>query len=153
MEILKDLIHWTGLHWWLRCWRICPQCGRPGVDPWVRKISCRREWLLTPVFLPEESYGQRSLAGYWATNTFTFIDTILYIRSSHFTNIITESLYFFTNLSLFLTPLSPRPWQPLFYFLFLWVWLSHLQPPFRFSPPWLFSLQMVMRRGGCSKEK
>ena len=25
------------------------------------------------------------------------------------------------------------------------VWLSHLQPPFRFSPPWLFSLQMVMR--------
>ena len=24
----------------------------------------RREWLLTPVFLPEEFYGQRSLAGY-----------------------------------------------------------------------------------------
>ena len=64
MEILKDLIHWTGLPWWFRCWRICLQCGRPEVDAWVRKISCRREWLLTPVFLPEEFHGQRRLVGY-----------------------------------------------------------------------------------------
>ena len=28
------------------------------------KISWRREWLPTPVFLPEESHGQRSLEGY-----------------------------------------------------------------------------------------
>ena len=27
-------------------------------------IPCRREWLLTPVFLPKEFHGQRSLAGY-----------------------------------------------------------------------------------------
>ena len=33
-------------------------------DPWVRKIPRRREWLPTPVFLPGESHGQRSLAGY-----------------------------------------------------------------------------------------
>ena len=33
-------------------------------DPWVGKIPCRREWQPTPVFLPEESHGQRSLAGY-----------------------------------------------------------------------------------------
>ena len=31
---------------------------------WVRKIPWRREWLHIPVFLPEESHGQRSLAGY-----------------------------------------------------------------------------------------
>ena len=31
---------------------------------WVRKISCRREELPTPVFLPGEFHGQRSLAGY-----------------------------------------------------------------------------------------
>ena len=31
---------------------------------WVRKISWRRVWLLTSVFLPGESHGQRSLAGY-----------------------------------------------------------------------------------------
>ena len=35
-----------------------------GFDPWVRKIPWRREWLPTPVFLPEEFYGQRSLEGY-----------------------------------------------------------------------------------------
>ena len=33
-------------------------------DPWVGKILWRREWLLTPVFLPGEFHGQRSLAGY-----------------------------------------------------------------------------------------
>ena len=32
--------------------------------PWVRKIPWRRAWLPTPVFLPGESHGQRSLAGY-----------------------------------------------------------------------------------------
>ena len=28
------------------------------------KIPCRMKWLPTPVFLPEKSHGQRSLAGY-----------------------------------------------------------------------------------------
>ena len=32
--------------------------------PWVRKIPWRREWQPTPIFLPGESHGQRSLAGY-----------------------------------------------------------------------------------------
>ena len=32
--------------------------SRDWEDPW------RREWLPTPVFLPGESHGQRSLAGY-----------------------------------------------------------------------------------------
>ena len=33
-------------------------------NPWVRKISWRRAWQPTPVFLPRELHGQRSLAGY-----------------------------------------------------------------------------------------
>ena len=33
-------------------------------SPWVRKIPWRRTWQLTPVFLPGESQGQRSLVGY-----------------------------------------------------------------------------------------
>ena len=37
---------------------------RHACDPWVRKNPWRREWLPTPVFLPKESHGQRSLAGY-----------------------------------------------------------------------------------------
>ena len=31
---------------------------------WVKKIPWRRKWHPTPVFLPGESHGQRSLAGY-----------------------------------------------------------------------------------------
>ena len=33
-------------------------------DLWVRKIPWRRGWLPTPVFLPGEFHGQRSLVGY-----------------------------------------------------------------------------------------
>ena len=33
-------------------------------DPWVRKIPWRRKWQPTPVLLPGESHGQRSLVGY-----------------------------------------------------------------------------------------
>ena len=50
--------------WWLRWYRICLQCKRPEFDPWVRKISWRRKWHPTLVFLPGEFHGQRSLAGY-----------------------------------------------------------------------------------------
>ena len=32
--------------------------------PWVGKIPWRRAWQPTPVFLPTESHGQRSMAGY-----------------------------------------------------------------------------------------
>ena len=37
--------------------------GSPGMwfDPWVRKISLRRAWQPTPVFLPGGFHGQRSL--------------------------------------------------------------------------------------------
>ena len=31
--------------------------------PWVRKIPWRRAWQLTPVFLPGEPHGQKSLVG------------------------------------------------------------------------------------------
>ena len=39
-----------GLLLWLSWLRICPQCGRPGFNPWVGKIPWRRERLPTPVF-------------------------------------------------------------------------------------------------------
>ena len=35
---------------------------RYGFNSWVGKIPLRRKWQPTPVFLPEESHGQRSLA-------------------------------------------------------------------------------------------
>ena len=40
------------------------QCRRHKFNPWVRKILWRRKWQPTPVFLPGESHGQRSQAGY-----------------------------------------------------------------------------------------
>jgi len=43
---------------------ICGQCRRPGLGPWVGKISWRREWLPIPVFWPGEFLRERSLAGY-----------------------------------------------------------------------------------------
>ena len=61
------------------------QCKRPGFEPWVRKISWRREWQPTLVFLPGEFHGQRGLVGYspwgckelyttdFVTNTFTCV--------------------------------------------------------------------------------
>ena len=56
---------------------------RKRFNPWVGKLPQRREWLPTPVFLPREFRGQRSLVGYspwhcwvghyWAISTFIFI--------------------------------------------------------------------------------
>ena len=52
MLVVKNLLASTGRR--KRC----------GFNPWVWKIPWRRAWELTPVFLPGESHGQRSLAGY-----------------------------------------------------------------------------------------
>ena len=41
----------------------CLQSGRRGFDPWVGEVPWRREWQPTPVFLPGEFHGQRSLVG------------------------------------------------------------------------------------------
>ena len=40
------------------------RCKRCRFNPWVKKIPWRRAWQPTPVFLPREFHGQRSLAGY-----------------------------------------------------------------------------------------
>ena len=32
--------------------------GKPGFNPWVRKIPWRREWQPTPIFLPGEFHGR-----------------------------------------------------------------------------------------------
>ena len=71
------------------------QCRRRGFDPWVGKIPWRRAWQPTPVFLPGESHGQRSLAGYSPpgrqesdtaehTHTHTHTDTCVTLKSRFF---------------------------------------------------------------------
>ena len=54
----SPVAQWQRIH--LQGWRH----RRLGLDPWVRKIPWRKAWQLTPVFLPGESHGQRSLTGY-----------------------------------------------------------------------------------------
>ena len=50
--------------------------------PWVGKIPCRRKWQPTPVFLPGESHGQRSLVGYsaWSHKKLDMIEATYYTR-------------------------------------------------------------------------
>ena len=43
---------------------VCLQCGRTEFNPWVRKIPWIRKWQPTPVYLPGECHGLRSLVGY-----------------------------------------------------------------------------------------
>ena len=60
--------------------KILLQCRRPGLDSWAGKIPWRRERLLpTPVFLPGELHGQRSLAGYcsWSCEKLVKIEQLL----------------------------------------------------------------------------
>ena len=54
----------SGLPWWLHGKEFTCQCKRCRFDHWVRKITWRRKWQPTPVFLPGKSHGQRHL---WAT--------------------------------------------------------------------------------------
>ena len=63
---------------WLSWLRIHLQWWRPGFNPWVGKISWRREWLPIPVFLPGEFHGQRSLAGYspWSHKGWTRLNDL-----------------------------------------------------------------------------
>ena len=42
----------------------CRRCTRHWFNPRIGKVSWKRAWQPTPVFLPGESHGQRSLVGY-----------------------------------------------------------------------------------------
>ena len=60
----------------------CRRCQIFGLDPWVGEISWRWSWQPTPIFLPGESHGQKSLACYspWGH---TESDTLLKGLSTH----------------------------------------------------------------------
>ena len=62
----KELIYEssTRLPWWLSGKESTCQCRRCAFDPWDGKIPWRRKWQPTPVVLPGESHGQRSLVSY-----------------------------------------------------------------------------------------
>ena len=66
-QFLLEYSWFTGLPRWLSVEKSICLCRRHRIcrfDTWVRNIPWRREWHPTPVFLPGESHGQRSQAGY-----------------------------------------------------------------------------------------
>ena len=56
----------------------CKRHKRCRFDPWVQKIPQRRKWQPTPVFLPRESHGQRTLVVYipWVTKSRTQLNQL-----------------------------------------------------------------------------
>ena len=70
----RGAIFKIGLPWWLSSKESVCQCRKCGFNPWVWKISRRKKWQLTLVFLPEGSHRQRSLEGYspWARKSWTW---------------------------------------------------------------------------------
>ena len=72
--------------WWLRQWKICLQCKRPGFDSWIGKIPWRREWATHSSILTwripstEEpgslqSMGWQGVGYYWSTLCHTHTHT------------------------------------------------------------------------------
>ena len=63
----------------------CRRCKRCGFEPWVGRISWRRWWQPTPVTLPGECHGQRSLAGYspWGAKRQTSPSDSAHTHSAH----------------------------------------------------------------------
>ena len=62
--VVEDLISHTGGANRKESICQCRRHKRHRFDPWVGKIPWRRAWQPTPVSLPGESHGQRSLEGY-----------------------------------------------------------------------------------------
>ena len=75
---------------WVRQLSVRLQCGRAGFNPWVGKIPWRRKWQPTPVLLPGESHGGRSLIGYspWGRKDWDTTER-LHFTSLHLTTLRT----------------------------------------------------------------
>ena len=85
--------------------RICQQCRGMEFNPWVGKIPWR-EWLPTPVFLPEEFHGEKIPASYIPcggkeSDTAEQLVLSVYIYIYAHTNIYYFSIYQFGALDSF----------------------------------------------------
>ena len=58
----------------------CRRGKRCRLNPWVRKTPWSRKWQPTPVFLPGESQGRRSLVGYspWGLKELSEFSTVYF---------------------------------------------------------------------------
>ena len=77
----------------------CRRCQRPRFDPWVGKVSWRRKWQPTPLFMPGKSHGLRSLVGYrpWGHKELDVTEWLHFL-----------SLFFWTSKSLWMVDCSHK---------------------------------------------
>ena len=63
----------------------CRRHKRCGFDPWNGKIPQSRKWQPTPLFLPGESLGQRSLVGYspWGCKESDRTKRLIHFQKKH----------------------------------------------------------------------
>ena len=126
MYYLSIYLSSKGLPWWLNSKRICLPCRRLMFNPWVRKIPWRREWLLTLVFLPGESHGHRSLAGYspWGRKESDMTEQLTHIHLSPI--YLSIPIIYLSSLSIYcLSYLSSM------YFLSIYLSSTHLSTHLR----------------------
>ena len=74
-------------------------------DPWGGKIPWRRAWQPTPVFLPGESHGQRSLEGYgpWGCKESDITERLNTLASMQCTKLRLDFIY------IYIYPWGPPP--------------------------------------------
>ena len=98
-----------------------PAMRRPGFNSRVEKIPWRRKWQPTPVFLPGESHGQRSLAVHGVARVRQDLATKLLLLSQYLSTFVSilyqiscslasvrtspSSLFFFKGILIILDPL------------------------------------------------
>ena len=88
---------------------------RHGFSTWTGKIPWRRKWQPTPVFLPGESHGQRSLVGHspGVTKSQTQLSNWAHSEGINFTNLQLNCLFSSWYWDLFPKPLRCQVCLPL----------------------------------------
>ena len=103
--------------------RQCRRCKRWGSSPLVGEIPWRRKWQPTPVLLPGEFHGQRSLMGYspWSRKELDRTESLsMHSLEAHFQYLWGVSV--FKNHAC--TSVPPTPVQH------IWLFLFHFNKPF-----------------------
>ena len=80
--------------------------NRREFDPWFRKIPWRRKWQPTPIVLPGESHGQKSLVGYspWGLKEWDTTEATGMHAQTH------DTLWHTFNFSFYLQMLLAQQW-------------------------------------------
>ena len=107
---------YIGLPRWLSCKEAacqCPRHKRHGFDPWVRKTPWIRKWQPTPVFLPGQSHGWRSLVGSMVSQRVEHDWTTEHTLTLPTYPWVSEWVKLLSHVRLFATPWTVAPQAPL----------------------------------------